>query len=421
MGNIGFVALRDLGLTLRDELNITTFIETGTYKADSTAWASENFKRVITIENYEPYYNQAVARGLPNVRYIFGDSRTRLKVAISRLRKPALIWLDAHWCGSYKDSLDTTGECPLIEELKVLQKCKTRHLILIDDARLFVEPPPLPHDPEQWPTLGQIRELLPADYRMTIWNDVIIAVPYELMPVIYRFTQDDEMKVVVLTSNHYVHCIPPFAHLFNKFWGADQAVKVVRYDVRPPKVSGNFTNIAIGIQDKYSWSEGLIKYLTYHNNQLVLLMLEDYFLDKPVDKKVIEGLWELMQHDPGVAKIDLSNDRLKVGHTDFDDWLIKSDDDALFQTSLQAAIWRKDFLLQFLKPIESAWQFEKRGTKRIIKARQDGDFDGLILGCKEPLLSYINAIGGEGNNPGAWDLNKFPKWMIKELKEKRLM
>jgi hypothetical protein len=30
MGNIGFVALRDLGLALRDEFNITTFVETGT-------------------------------------------------------------------------------------------------------------------------------------------------------------------------------------------------------------------------------------------------------------------------------------------------------------------------------------------------------------------------------------------------------
>jgi hypothetical protein len=421
MGNIGFVALRDLGLALRDELNITTFIETGTYKGETTVWASENFKRVTTIESHRPYFDSVATMKLPNVRCIFGDSRVALKIAVSRLRKPALIWLDAHWCGSYRDSLDTSGECPLIDELKALQRCKTRHLILIDDARLFIEPPPLPHDPGQWPALNQIRELLPDGYQMTIWNDVIIAVPAEIMPIVNRFTQDNKMRVIVLTSNHYVHCLPPFAYLFNKFWGKDQAVKVVRYDVRPPKLPDNFTNFAVGIQDKYSWSDGLIKYLTYHNNELVLLMLEDYFISSPAGKAMVKELWELMQHQPEIAKIDLSNDRLKVGHTDFNDYLIKSDDDAPFQTSVQAAIWRKGFLLRFLKTAESAWQFEKRGTKRVIKARQDGNFDGLILGCKQPPLSYINAVGGEGNNPGAWDLKKFPVWMVGELREKRLI
>ncbi|MHC4240158.1 MAG: hypothetical protein ACYSUC_10455 [Planctomycetota bacterium] len=423
MGNIGFVALRDLSLALRDEFNITTFVETGTYKARTAAWAASEFDRVITIEAQKKRYEGAARRyrKQKRIRFVYGDSRTKLKPVLARLRKPALVWLDAHWCGNYEQSLGTPGECPLREELEALRNCSTNHLILIDDARLFASPPPRPHDPAQWPTLIEIEDLLPDGYEYTIWNDAIIAVPPEAMPIVRRFTEPDIFEVVVLTSNKYVHCLPAFAYLFNRFWDAGQAVKVVRYDVRPPKMPGNFTNFAVGIQDDYTWSQGLQRYLDHHSGELILLMLEDYFIDKPVDVHAIQEMWKYMLNHPKVVKVDLTDDRLKVGHSDFDDRLIKSDDNALFQTSTQAAIWRKDFLLRCLQSDEGPWQFERRGGKRIIAARKAGEIDGLILGFKQPPLSYVNAKGGEGTQPGEWDFKKIPAWMVKTLREKRLM
>jgi len=183
---------------------------------------------------------------------------------------------------------------------------------------------------------------------------------------------------------------------------------------------GNFSNMAVGIQADYTWSSGLMKYLAFHEDELILLMLEDYFIDKPVNVELIGQLWQRMKHQPDIVKIDLTDDRLKVPHTNWNSQtalsLVKSDDNAPFQSSLQAAIWRKDFLMRFLNSDEDAWQFEKTGTKRIVNARQQGKFNGLILGCKEPPLSYINAKGGEGTHPHLWDFKKFPGWMRHELK-----
>jgi hypothetical protein len=428
MGNIGFVALRDLAQALRDEFNITTFIETGTYKGRTAAWAASEFKKVVTIEAHKATHEAAIRKcgNHKRIEFLYGDSRLKLKPAVSRLRKPALIWLDAHWCGNYEQSLGTSGECPLREELEILRNCPANHFILIDDARLFTSPPPRPHDPAQWPTMTEIEDLLPPGYEYVIWNDAIIAAPPDAMPVVRRFAELDLLDVVVLTSNKYVHCLPAFAYLFNRFWDAGQAVKVVRYDVRPPKLPGNFTNFAVGVQDDYTWSEGLQKYLAYHVSDLILLMLEDYFIDRPVDVKAIKIAWDYMLKRPDIAKIDLTDDRLKVAHTDYmDNWTIgkyvQSADDAHFQTSTQAAIWRKDYLLRFLHPDENPWQFERRGTKRVKAARKAGEFDGLILGFKKPPLSYVNAVGGEGNNPGAWDFKKIPAWMVKRLRERKLM
>lgn len=411
MGNIGFENLRGLGLVLRDTFGLNTFVETGTYKCKTTLWAADHFKQVITVEAYEPYYKNARTNERPSITYLFGDSRDKLAGVLEKIEQPALLWLDAHWCGSYEKSAGTPGECPIREELEAVRITGVRHFILIDDARLFVQPPPHPHDPAQWPSLAEIKSLLPDNYETIIWNDAIICIPAEAAPIVHKFIDSQKMEVIVLTSNKYLHCLLPFSILFNRYWKKEQPVKIIRYEIRPQGLPINFTNFAIGNQADYTWSSGLIKYLYHHPGELILLMLEDYFLSQPVNIKAVEMAWAYMLHHPEIAKIDLSDDRLKVDHTDYNDTFILSADDAPFQTSVQAAIWRKDFLLQFLNPTENPWQFEQKGTKRVIAARQAGKFSGLILGFKEPPIVYVNAVGGAGRKPGEWDFKRIPGWM----------
>lgn len=421
MGNVGFENLKELALVLRDTYNLTTFIETGTYKAVTTQWAAKNFERVVSIELDENYHLRAkkIFARQKGVKLIQGDSATELAKVLKRIKQPALIWLDAHWC---KASKATRSECPLREELQAIRESKNYPFIFIDDARLFENPPN-----EDWPTTQEVIDLLPDRYTYTVWNDAIIAVPDKALALVKEFIKpnqgtaptESKLEPVILTSNKYLHCLPPFAYLFNKFW-PNQSAKVVRYDVRPPKLPDNFTNYAIGRQEDYTWSSGLLKYLDDHQGELILLMLEDYFINGAVRVEAIKAAWELMLKYPEVAKIDLTDDRLKVAHSKWmdSDTFILSGKDTLYQTSLQAAIWRVDFLKRFLDPTESPWQFEKLGTRRVIESK---DFDRFILGFKNPPMTYINAIGGEGNNPGLWDNKKIPPWMVDELSRKRLM
>lgn len=426
MGNVGFENLKELALALRDTYNLTTFIETGTYKAVTTQWAAKNFERVVSIELDENYHLRAkkIFAKQKGVKLIQGDSATELAKVLKRIKTPALIWLDAHWC---KASKATRSECPLREELQAIRDSGVEHFILIDDARLFENPPN-----EDWPGVQELIKLLPPVCYLRFWNDAIIAVPigaketvegvigpHPVGRVVKATPPESKLEPIILTSNKYLHCLPAFAYLFNKFWSG-QSAKVVRYEVRPPKLPDNFTNYAIGRQDQFTWSSGLLKYLDDHQGELILLMLEDYFINGMVKVNDIKMAWELMLKYPEVAKIDLTDDRLKVAHSRWmdSDTFILSGKDTLYQTSLQAAIWRVDFLKRFLDPTESPWQFEKLGTKRVIESK---DFDRFILGFKNPPLTYINAIGGEGNNPGLWDNKKIPPWMVDELSRKRLM
>jgi len=229
------------------------------------------------------------------------------------------------------------------------------------------------------------------------------------------------MNLYVLTSNKYVHCLPPFAHLFVKYWGLTQPVTIVGYEERPNRtLPRNFTFLSLGKQASYTWSRGLMALLERIRDEYFILMLEDYFLDHPVRRATVDMCEQVMMERPEVVKIDLTDDRQKVEHETTDMGkpyglnFILSAPGAAYQGSVQAAIWRREFLLRFLNAKEDAWMAEKNFTRRVIKARQEG-YDGKILGLVQPPLHYVNAVGGEGNHPHIWAKKRFPAWMWSEL------
>ena len=169
----------DLILALQRQLRLEDFVETGTYRGDTAAWAAAHFARVATIELSPEYHAAATTRfrAQPQVRVLLGDSGAMLRKVVAELAGPAVFWLDAHWSG-----LDTAGretECPLLSELAILNAAPVTHTLLVDDARLFAAPPPRPHRAELWPDLGAVLDALRAGGRrhVVMFEDVLIAVP----------------------------------------------------------------------------------------------------------------------------------------------------------------------------------------------------------------------------------------------------
>lgn len=226
------------------------------------------------------------------------------------------------------------------------------------------------------------------------------------------------MRIVVLTSNLYHPVLEPFAYYWNTFAGDERRVTVVCYDAPLPTLPDNFNVLRIGQQVDYTWSAGLFRALDMLDTDVILLTLEDYFLINQPNWPLIDECADLLTHRGEVVKVDLSDDRLKhdylIDRTLKHGQLIRNADAAPFQTSLQAAIWRTNFLRRFLGPSENPWEFEKRGTKRVIAERQAGAFRGLVLGCKTPPLVYANACGGAGTKPGLIQAKHMPPWQYAE-------
>ncbi|UKJ78108.1 hypothetical protein [Azospirillum brasilense] len=179
---------------LAAEAGITTFVETGTFQGRTAAWAAERFKRVITIEADPSLYRNAAERfrDVPNVTVLHGNSGELLRGVVDSLADPALFWLDAHWSGP--GTAGETAECPVLEEIAAIDAGLPSHLVLVDDARMFLHPPHPLHNADAWPDVtGLVHALEKAgrgDY-VAVIEDVILRVPRHLKDALRAYVHGD--------------------------------------------------------------------------------------------------------------------------------------------------------------------------------------------------------------------------------------
>lgn len=183
---------KDLVVKIQRSFGISEFVETGTYMGETAIWASEIFRRVITVEQSRHYYEQLeVAHSrYPNVEFVFGHSGVDLDRLVRSLAGPAVFWLDGHWSGG--KTYGEGDECPLLNEIESINRSPHEHFIFIDDARLFMSPPPRPHSPDDWPTIVQVVDILRAAGRspyVVAFADVIIACPGTAKSLISEWCQ----------------------------------------------------------------------------------------------------------------------------------------------------------------------------------------------------------------------------------------
>lgn len=116
--------MQDEFLALKEKYSISTVVETGTYKADTTLWLAEKFDSIFTVEVNEVYYREAEARlaGIRNVNLNLGDS-VEFLIALKEVCGPdTIIFLDAHWYAN-----------PLLGELDVIAKNEWKPVLVIHD------------------------------------------------------------------------------------------------------------------------------------------------------------------------------------------------------------------------------------------------------------------------------------------------
>lgn len=202
--------------------------------------------------------------------------------------------------------------------------------------------------------------------------------------------------VVVVTSDKYLKALRPFSWLFCKYWSRFEPVTVVGFAEPDFDLPGNFSFVSMGPMSSYpveKWSDALIDFLedrpALHH---FALMLEDYWLSRPVNTQAVKMLYDYAVQFRHVLKIDLMADRLyAAGMADYNNCgyldLILSDYKSQYQMSLMTGVWNRDLMLRFLVRNESPWQVELDGTRRVAAAGNDV----LVLGTRQAPVRHILA------------------------------
>ena len=154
MGSVQFGIPRELTLALKTKYGIERFVETGTLVGHTAMWAAEHFASVISVD----IELQGTFGG--KVIYIEMDSAEYLE--FFAITEPTIFWLDAH----------TNESCPVLREISAINKSPLRHVILVDDARLF-------DALTAWPRKADVIAALENGGKRTVWEvgDVLVAEP----------------------------------------------------------------------------------------------------------------------------------------------------------------------------------------------------------------------------------------------------
>lgn len=206
MGIVRMGPPTELIYELKAAFGISRFVETGTFLGDTAYWASKLFEKVITIERSDSIYKQTRQKygHINNIEFLYGDTKYKLPEILLNIGTPAIFWLDAHWCGG--QSYGKGDACPLIQEIETINKSPYDNFIFIDDARLFMSPPPRPHLIDQWPDISMILNALTSVHNgkyIVIIEDVIIAVPIVAKSIVAQYCQQVNTKLSLEDSSDF--------------------------------------------------------------------------------------------------------------------------------------------------------------------------------------------------------------------------
>lgn len=195
------------------------------------------------------------------------------------------------------------------------------------------------------------------------------------------------MKIVVFGSDRYLKIMwPTFWRFFERYW--PDCPWPVQVASQTYSVPGQGT-ICTGPDETFS--QQVLRFMTQEDNEPFLMLLDDYFLNKPVNTSLVQAAYRLMIDDPHIVHVNLwvvGDDvwkwRVDDNFGEFD----KGECNWLFQN--QAGIWRPQLLRDVTQPEENGWQMETRGSRR---ARE---YPGRFLTVYEHAISYVNYMGRGG-------------------------
>ena len=199
VGAVYFSVDTQLIRELKRHLPLEVLVETGTFEGDTVAQVRELFATLYTVELSEKYFEISRQRFFrdPAIHVSKGHSPDWLKQLVPRLKdQPVLYWLDAHWCVA-EQTAGEISQCPLVEELRAIGDLNSKSVLMIDDAHLFLCPPPHPHESSQWPPFdGLVRELraLSPIHEMMVLNDVFLFYPGSVASAVQGYARENSIN-----------------------------------------------------------------------------------------------------------------------------------------------------------------------------------------------------------------------------------
>jgi hypothetical protein len=178
----------------------------------------------------------------------------------------------------------------------------------------------------------------------------------------------NDLSIFVNTSDNFEDCWHPFFVLFARYWPNCPYPIVLNTESKDYSFKGlNIvcTKVAQNENRRLTWSECLARALDSVATPYILYLQEDYFLEAAVKEDTLKIMLDALRAGQAdvirLSEAEGGGPWIKQAGTPI--WQVARR--AKYQVSLQAALWRKDFLRAQVRLHETAWQLESFGSMRL--------------------------------------------------------
>lgn len=172
-------------------------------------------------------------------------------------------------------------------------------------------------------------------------------------------------SIIVLSCDKNIGPLKLFMKFFNENWRSCSYPVYVGLE----KIMTNFEGAEVINSEEALWGKRIKNYLQNIETEYVLIFLDDFLIEKPVDDKIIESYINILDENPDIATISLADIYDKGNkETEFNS-LVERKHNGNYLLNLQVGIWRKSLLINLLMDKESPWQTELYGSIRARKLR----------------------------------------------------
>ena len=217
----------------------------------------------------------------------------------------------------------------------------------------------------------------------------------------------DKVTVLVNSCDAYQDLWNPFFTLYKKYFTLEN----VRLILNTETENFSFDGLEIEcIHPKHSditYGERILNVLSQVNTPYVIILLDDFFIRKPIDVKKINQIIQWMDNDKSIVYFNC--DVMNKSYIDYEvnkykgfRRLAPGNDYIL---SLQAAIWRTDKLKKYWRYKVSAWEWEDYTNLTAALCNRDKFYVPLL-----PKYKFINY----GNDCEIWGVYR-GKWVKEDV------
>lgn len=204
----------------------------------------------------------------------------------------------------------------------------------------------------------------------------------------------DECAVLVISCDKNLGLLQIFFDFFKKNWTD------CPFPIYLGLEKASFQNVDTICSEKKDFSGRVRDYIQKIHYKYLMVILDDFILEKEVCNKDILQYYEILTSDAKTANITLARITATSSISNYEH-LLRREWNANYLMNFQVGLWNAEVLYSLLKDQENAWQAELFGS---VRARKLKKYNFLNLDSDENMPYVYNR--GWLIVKGAWNANE---------------